>query len=118
MSDIPWGKFIDRLKFVCPLYGIDLRVTEESYTSKCDGLAFEDVKKHESYLGKRVQRGVFKSSTGTTLNADVNGAFNILRKVIQDSVVKQKMDRRLLYQPVRHSAVNELGRVLNQQLGI
>lgn len=118
MSDIPWGKFIDRLKFVCPLYGIDLKVTEESYTSKCDGLAFEDVKKHESYLGHRVQRGVFKSSTGVTLNADVNGAFNILRKVIQDSAIKQKMDRRLLYQPVRHSSVNELGCILNQQLCI
>jgi transposase len=37
-------------------------------------------------MGKRVKRGLFQSSTGKLLNADVNGALNILRKVVGDSL--------------------------------
>ena len=36
---------------------------------------------HENYLGKRIRRGLFKSSSGKVLNADINGAVGILRKV-------------------------------------
>lgn len=61
--------------------GIEVLLQEESYTSKCDFLSEEKVKKHEKYLGRRVKRGLFKSSTGKLINADINGAFNILRKV-------------------------------------
>ena len=46
--------------------------TEESYTSKVDHLAGEKMCKHEKYLGKRVKRGLFKSSTGKIINADEN----------------------------------------------
>jgi transposase len=55
---------------------------EESYTSKVDHLANETLEHHKTYLGKRVKRGLFKSSYGQLLNADVNGALGILRKVI------------------------------------
>lgn len=48
---------------------------------------------HEKYLGKRVKRGLFKSSTGAVINADVNGALGIARKVIGDSVIAQIVDR-------------------------
>ncbi len=37
-------------------------------------------------MGNRVKRGLFQSSTGQLLNADVNGALNILRKVVGDSL--------------------------------
>lgn len=40
--------------------------------------------KHESYKGQRVKRGLFKTSLGKTLNADLNGALNIIKKVIPD----------------------------------
>ena len=36
---------------------------------------------HDKYLGRRIKRGLFKSSNGTKINADINGAYNILRKV-------------------------------------
>ena len=36
---------------------------------------------HENYLGKRVKRGLFRSSNGILLNSDVNGSIGILRKV-------------------------------------
>ena len=38
------------------------------------------IQKQAEYLGKRTRRGLYKSSTGVVLNADVNGAINILRK--------------------------------------
>ena len=52
----------------------------EAYTSKCDALGNEDIRKHEVYKGKRLKRGLFKSSTQKLINADLNGAINILRK--------------------------------------
>jgi len=64
------------------LVGIKVILQEESYTSKCDALALESVEKHEKYKGRRVKRGLFKSFIGRFINSDVNGALNILRKVI------------------------------------
>jgi predicted site-specific integrase-resolvase len=55
-------------------------LVEESYTSKIDHLANESMENHEVYLGKRTKRGLFKSSTGLKLNADINGALGMLRK--------------------------------------
>ena len=42
----------------------------------------EVLKFHKTYLGKRVKRGLFKNSDGSLINADLNGALNILRKVV------------------------------------
>ena len=56
-------------------------ITEESYTSKVDHFANEEMCKHEHYLGKRVKRGLFKSSTGKIVNADTNGAIGIILKL-------------------------------------
>ena len=77
---IPFNKFISMLKYKCDLEGIDVKVITEEYTSKCSFLDNEEIGKHEVYVGKRVHRGLFKSSTGRTINADVNGSYNILRK--------------------------------------
>lgn len=82
---IPFARLASYLKYKCEMVGIRFIENEESYTSKCDALAREEIKKHEAYLGKRVQRGLFRSSTGKYINADVNGAINILRKVVGDS---------------------------------
>ena len=62
-------------------------IVEESYTSKADHIALEEMKHHEKYLGRRVKRGLFKSSTGKFLNADINGAIGMMRKgnVISDA---------------------------------
>ena len=70
------------LTYKCELHGISLTVTEESYTSKCSFLDSEPLCKHDSYCGRRIHRGLFKSSSGKLINADVNGALNILKKVI------------------------------------
>lgn len=77
---VPFSKFKNMLEYKAKSKGLLLVRHEESYTSKTSFLDLEEVKKHKSYLGKRTKRGLFKSSLGLLLNADVNGAGNILRK--------------------------------------
>ena len=76
---IPYYKFISTLRYKCDLYGIAFTDREESYTSKCSFLDLEDIKKHDIYVGNRVKRGMFKSKN-FSINSDINGALNILRK--------------------------------------
>lgn len=79
---IPYYKLLNMLTYKCEIAGISVIVTEESYTSKCSFLDDEDICKHEEYDGKRIKRGLYKASDGRLINADVNGALNILKKVI------------------------------------
>lgn len=81
---IPHEKLVDQIRYKAALFCIDFVEQEESYTSKCDALALESVEYHKSYLGKRRHRGLFVSSTGKQIHADVNGALNIMRKAIGD----------------------------------
>ena len=62
------------------LAGITVEIIEEGYTSKCSFLDCEEICKHDKYAGKRIYRGLFKSSNGRLINADVNGSYNILVK--------------------------------------
>ena len=78
---IPFTTLINQLKYKGQLQGITVIETEESYTSKCSFIMSESLEHHESYLGKRVKRGLYRCN-GTNYNADVNGALNIIRKVI------------------------------------
>ncbi|WP_202221117.1 hypothetical protein [Okeania sp. KiyG1] len=47
---------------------------KDCYTSKTSALDLELPCKHELYVGKRVKRGLFRSSTGKAINADINGS--------------------------------------------
>jgi len=98
---IAFSRLIDKIAYKCKLVGIELILNEESYTSKIDHLAFEPMIKQEEYVGKRKHRGLFQSSTGKLLNADVNGAIGIARKVVGDSAVKQIIDSGLAFNPVK-----------------
>lgn len=106
-TQIPFARLISYLEYKCELAGIEIVTHEESYTSKCDSLAFEAIGKHENYLGKRKKRGLYQSSIGKLINADVNGALNIMRKVVDDSsnYVQRIIDRGLLFNPVRIKSV-------------
>lgn len=68
---------------------------------KVDHLAFEKLGKHDVYLGKRKKRGLFQSSIGKLINADINGAIGIGRKVFGDSYVSKIIDSGLAFNPVR-----------------
>ena len=78
---IPYENFINKLKYKCENQGIIFVETEESYTS---GTSFLDneLPIAENYIKKRrIHRGLFKSNNGTLINADVNGAYQIMKKV-------------------------------------
>ena len=99
--EIPFSKLIDKITYKAKLIGINIQTTEESYTSKVDHLAFEPLGKHNIYLGKRIKRGLFQSSTNKLLNADINGAIGIGRKVFGDSYVNKIIGSGLAFNPVR-----------------
>jgi len=84
---IPFKKFIDMLIYKCKLVGINVKVTNESYTSKCSSIDLESIEKHESYVGKRIKRGLFVTKEGILINADINGSLNIGRKVFGDNFI-------------------------------
>ena len=76
---IPFYKLIQKLEYKCKLKGIKLEVISEEYTSKCSFLDLESIGKH-IHRGRRIKRGLYRTNSGTLINADVNGSFNILRK--------------------------------------
>ena len=85
--NIPYGKLRDKLIYLCKLYGIEFKLQEESYTSKAsffdgDEIPIYDKENSQKYIfsGKRIKRGLYQTSTGKLINADCNGALNILRK--------------------------------------
>lgn len=97
----PHSKLIDKIVYKAKLLGINVIIHEESYTSKIDHLAFEPLKKQESYLGKRKKRGLFQSSIGKLINSDINGAIGIARKVIGDSFIGKIIDSGFVFNPIR-----------------
>lgn len=82
--NVPFYIFIKQLEYKCRLEGINVILIEESYTSKCSFLDDEPLRKHSTYKGKRIKRGLFKSFNNKLINADLNGSLNILRKVVGD----------------------------------
>ena len=85
--NIPYGKLIDKLKYLCELNDIILVMQEESYTSKASFWDKDVIPVYKSddteeyhFSGKRIHRGQYRTASGQVLNADVNGALNILRK--------------------------------------
>lgn len=84
---IPFGRLKERIKNLCEKYGIEYHEQEESYTSKAsfwdkDNMPVYDKNDKTEYhfSGRRIHRGLYESSDGRRLNADINGALNILRK--------------------------------------
>jgi transposase len=88
------------ITYKAQLVGTKVHEVDESYTSKCSSLDLEPIKKHKKYSGKRIKRGLFKGSN-YLLNADVNGALNLLRKVVGDGFIQNLSDRGCWFQPVR-----------------
>lgn len=85
--NIPYGKLRSKLEYMCELNGIVFVKQEGSYTSKAsfwdkDVIPVYNADNPQKYhfSGKRIQRGIYKTADGALLNADVNGALNILRK--------------------------------------
>ena len=85
--NIPYGQLRHKLEYLCKLNDIVFIKQEESYTSKAsfwdrDNIPVynADNPKKYQFSGKRLQRGLYKTTSGKIINADVNGALNIMRK--------------------------------------
>lgn len=107
---IPYEVLINMLKYKCKMCGINFIETEENYTSKCDAISNEEICKHDIYKGKRIKRGLFQSESCKLINADVNGAMNIMRKVVDDSeYITRIIDSGWLFQPKKLNNLYCLG---------
>jgi len=106
-THIPFSKFLLQLKYKAELVGIHYITDDESYTSKCSFLDKEKIKKHNVYLGKRIRRGLFRASDGTIINADVNGAYNIMKKAFPNSISVDGIEAfGLMPQIIQHNIVD------------
>jgi len=83
---IPFLTLIKQIEYKAQLKGIRFLTVNENHTSKCSFLDNESIGKHETYVGKRISRGLFKTSKGVLLNADVNGAYNIMKKAFPNAI--------------------------------
>jgi putative transposase len=101
---LPHARFIQMLTYKAQLVGITVIVTEESYTSKCSFLDHEPLTHQERYAGKRLKRGLFQTATGKRFNADVNGAYNMILKVVPDAFGKGRAG--VVVHPVRLCLAN------------
>lgn len=85
--NIPFRKILDILKYKLEENGIECKEQEESYTSKSSYLDNDNIPTYhkgnsQEYLfsGKRITRNLYQSKQGKIINADLNGALNILKK--------------------------------------
>lgn len=85
--NIPYGQLRSKLKYLCDLNNIIFVKQEESYTSKASFWDKDNIPtynadnpKEHQFSGNRMHRGLYKTANGTLLNADVNGALNIMCK--------------------------------------
>jgi len=85
--NISYGQLRNKLEYLCKLNNIVFIKQEESYTSKAsfwdkDNIPVynADNPKEYQFSGKRLQRGLYKTASNKIINADVNGALNIMRK--------------------------------------
>lgn len=79
-QEFPFERLKKCLEYKCKLHNIEIEFKEESYTSKCSCYDMEKICKHDNYVGKRLKQNVFKTQSGKSIHADVNGAYNIIRK--------------------------------------
>ena len=104
---IPFNMLISMLEYKCKLAGINVVIVNEAYTSKCSFLDGEMIQKHNTYKGKRVKRGLFISSKGIKINADINGSLNIMivglkqLNVKRDVLILEPANLRFVLNPVR-----------------
>jgi putative transposase len=104
---IPHARFIAMLSYKAELVGIRVIVSEESYTSKAsfldgDPLPVYGARDIPVFSGRRVKRGLYRAADGTPINADVNGAYNIIRKVAPEAFALRS--RGCVVHPVRLAA--------------
>ena len=103
---IPVQRFITMIGYKAELEGINIVRVNESYTSGCSAVDLEKINKSNYNKSRRVYRGLFKNKK-TTINSDINGSLNILRKYLKDKCIPELIngarDNGVVYPPKRIS---------------
>ncbi len=106
-TQISFGALREQLENLCERYGLTYIEQEESYTSKASFLDLDSIPVYNpnsdikyTFSGKRVKRGLYQSKNGRYINADINGACNILRKSKQNFNFEE-LCKGLLASPLR-----------------
>ncbi len=101
-----------KLQSLCTRYGINYIEQEESYTSKSSFLDRDilpdynaDNPQKYSFKGKRIKRGLYKTENGLLINADANGAANILKKA------KSKQNLQINLKGLSSTCLAQVGRI-------
>jgi putative transposase len=109
---IPHARLIEQIQYKAQAKGIQVIVREESYTSKASAwdndilpTKGQNDQTPPLFSGQRIRRGLYRTQHGMLLNADVNGAYNIIRKELGDEVVPLS-DKGFVNNPVRISFHN------------
>ena len=100
---IPFGLFKQKLKSKCEQLGINYILQDESYTSKASFIDKDNPAPNSAFSGKRVKRGLYQTKDGLKINADVNGAANILVKYFKSNGLHKEL--KALY-ATRYGCVN------------
>lgn len=100
---IPQQELVNKIKYKAELAGLKVIMVNESYTSGCSAIDLEEINKTNYNKSRRITRGLFKTNSGMLINADVNGALNILRKYIKGipKAVQTARDNGRLDSPLR-----------------
>jgi putative transposase len=107
---IPHARFIDMLTYKAALVGIQVEVKEESYTSQASFLDLDPIptytpndEEEHLFSGKRIGRRnrLYRTKDGRKICADMNGAYNILRKSRPDAFSEAKGVAGYVVHPVR-----------------
>jgi len=103
---IPIQRFVNMIKYKAKLEGINTVKINESYTSGCSAVDLEKINKSNYKKSRRVYRGLFKNKK-STINSDINGSLNILRKYLKDKCIPELIngarDNGVVYPPKRIS---------------
>ena len=109
-TSIPFNNLIQMIEYKATQNNIYVSQAEESYTSKASFIDNDKIptlrdKSQKTFSGKRIFRGLYKTKNGSFINADVNGSYNIMRKVISD--VEIPADRGLVNSPSKITLSNK-----------
>lgn len=106
-QSVPFCNLMQKIQYKAAALGIEVIFTEESYTSQASFLDRDLIpvydknsKTEKNFTGTRVKRGLYRSASGTLLNADCNGSANIGRKVFPNGVFDAEWDRSVAATPV------------------
>src|SRR6056297_2676509 len=90
---IPIQRLKDLIEYKAKLEGIKVVFVNEAYTSGCSAMDLETLNRDNYNKSRRIERGLFKSNIGLTINADVNGSLNIMRKFLNKECIPELVNQ-------------------------